>query len=139
MYGCCIDFIYNSRTTLVVIVLYFFTIIKLDKERCETKKLIKVCSKIEKIISIIFYAVSAVTAYWGGNSASHGNTAGINSSWNQLFKRGISNQNARKYFYKTAHNSDGIFVLSSLIKSLYKSAAGSGVIVGKNYIKGKLG
>ena len=84
-------------------------------------------------------AVSAVTAYWGGNGASHGNTAGINSSWNQLFKRGMSNQNARKYFYKTAHNSDGIFVLSSLIKSLYKSAVGSGVIVGKNYIKGKLG
>ena len=80
--------------------------------------------------------VSAVTAYWGKDGASYGNTAGINASWNQLAKKGVSNSNARKYFYKTAHNSSGEFVLTSLAKSTGKNALGSSAITFKNWLKG---
>ncbi len=83
--------------------------------------------------------VSAVTANWGGNGASHGNTAGINSSWKRLFNKGLSNSNARKYFYKTAHNSGKEFVLSSLGISSAKNTIGSLVIAGKNKLKSVVG
>ena len=84
-------------------------------------------------------AVSAATAYWGQNGASYGNTAGINASWNQLSKKGVLNSNARKYFYKTAHNSSGEFVLTSLAKSTVKNTVGTGVIAFKNWMRGILG
>ena len=83
-------------------------------------------------------AVAAVTALWGKNGASHGNAGGINASWKQLFKKGLSNANARSYFYKTAHNSSKEFVLTSLGKSSLKNAVGSGVITLKNRLRGAL-
>ena len=81
-------------------------------------------------------AVSAVAAGFGGNGASYGNSGGINASWNQLFKKGLSNSNARAYFYKTAHNSSKEFVLTSLGKSSAKNALGSVVITLKNRFGG---
>ena len=82
---------------------------------------------------------SAATAAWGGNGASHGNVKGINSSWKRLFKKGLSNKNAQRYFYKTAHNSSKEFVLASLKTSTLKNAAGSGVTAIKNRLKGFFG
>ena len=80
--------------------------------------------------------VSAITASWGGNGASHGNVSGINASWNALAKRGIGNKNAWLYFTKTAHNSGKNFVLSDLMISSGKNALGSAVIAFKNFLKG---
>ena len=79
-------------------------------------------------------AVSAVCASFSRNGASHGNTAGINASWNQLFKKGAFNKNAQKYFFKTAHNSDHKFVLKSLAEGLGYNTIGSGVITAKNWL-----
>ena len=84
-------------------------------------------------------AVSAVAAGFGGNGASYGNSGGINASWNQLFKKGLSNSNARAYFYKTAHNSSKKFVLTALKDSLDISFRGTAVITLKNLVRGVLG
>ena len=71
----------------------------------------------------------------GGDGASYGNVAGINSSWNRLFNKGVTNKNALRYFYKTAHNSGKEFVLTSLGKSTLKNAVGSGIIALKNKVR----
>ena len=82
--------------------------------------------------------VSAATAFWSGSGASYGNKAGINASWKQLFKKGISNSNARQYFAKTAHNANKKFVLTALKQGMLKNAVGTGAITGKNMIINKI-
>ena len=79
--------------------------------------------------------VSGIFAYKGGNGASHGNTAGINASWKQLFKKGLSDFSAIKYFYKNAHNSNKEFVLTSLRKSTLLNMYGTISITIKNEVK----
>ena len=74
-------------------------------------------------------------AVWGGKGATHGNVAGIKSSWKQLLKRGLNDPKARSYFYKNAHNSVGKYVFNDLLKSSGKNAVGSIVIMGKNYLR----
>ena len=84
-------------------------------------------------------AISGVFAYWGNDGASYGNTAGINASWKQLFKKGLSDSNALKYFYKNAHNSNKKFVLTALEESTGLNTAGTITIGFKNKIKEALG
>ena len=81
-------------------------------------------------------AVASVAASLGRDGATHGNTAGIESSWNQLCKKGILNSNARRYFYKTAHNSDHKFVFNALAKSTVINTIGSVAVTLKNILKG---
>ena len=81
-------------------------------------------------------AVAAITAGFSGPGASYGNTAGINASWKQLCKRGISNPKARQYFYKTAHNAKKKFVLTAVFEASGWNTAGSAVMFIKNKLKG---
>ena len=79
-------------------------------------------------------AVGLVCGVIGKNGASYGNTAGINASWKQLLKRGISNKSAQAYFAKTAHNAEKKFVLTALKEGLEINAIGSMISVVKTTI-----
>ncbi len=76
-------------------------------------------------------AVGLACGIIGGNGASYGNTAGINASWKQLLKRGLSNKSAQSYFAKTAHNAEKKFVLTALKNGLVINAGGAGISVAK--------
>ena len=87
-------------------------------------------------------AIGFVCGVWGGQGASYGNVAGINSSIKQLgrhikSKNGV--KNAIKYFSKTAHSQGGDFFLESLSKSLAKGTVGAYVIDKKNDFRGRFG
>ena len=79
-------------------------------------------------------AVGLACGIIGKNGASFGNTAGINASWKQLLKRGLSNKAARSYFAKTAHNAEKKFVLTALKKGLAINAGGAGISVAKTTV-----
>ena len=83
--------------------------------------------------------VSAVAASFSGDGASYGNVGGINKAWDQLSKRGFFDKKALSYFYTTAHNSDGKFVLTTLAKSFGFTCVGSAIITTKNNITKVLG
>jgi len=78
--------------------------------------------------------VGLVCGARGGNGASYGNTAGINSAWKQLSKRGIFNKKAQVYFAKTAHGKGGKFVLDALAESQKISTIGTVIITVKNIL-----
>lgn len=83
-------------------------------------------------------AVGLVCGIAGGNGASHGNTAGINASWKQLLKRGLTNPKAKEYYIKTAHRMGGDYVMTALKGSLKINAGGSLITTVKSWIKGAL-
>ena len=94
-------------------------------------------TKFDTMSMLFDGTVSAIAASKGRDGAEYGNTAGIDAAWNQLFKKGLFDPNARKYFYKTAHNSDKKFVLASLLNSSKINAIGSAIITAKNWVRGR--
>ena len=82
-------------------------------------------------------AVGLVCGAWGGNGASYGNTAGINSAGKQMLKRGLFDSAARSYYRKTAHRLGGDFVLKPLFESLGKTALGTAAVTVKNRVRAK--
>ena len=82
-------------------------------------------------------AVGLACGVWGGNGASYGNTAGINSAGKGLVRRGLFNSAAQSYYRKTAHRLGGDFVLKPLFESLGKSALGTAAVTVKNRVRAK--